>query len=114
MENLGELPGRGHRTGHAAAIPLADKAETRTSQENIEISPHLIPGGFGTRQETNNAGHPLAPGNGLGDEFDTRAAGFLALQPWATIAALDDDGRVWTSLLTGAPVSPRTLPVATF
>lgn len=40
-------------------------------------------------------------GNGLGSTFDSRAAAFLGLQPWAVLAALDRDGRVWTSLLHG-------------
>src|SRR5262245_7163263 len=40
-------------------------------------------------------------GNGLGSTFDSRAAVFLAEQPWAVIAALDRNGRVWSSLLHG-------------
>ena len=40
-------------------------------------------------------------GNGLDSAFDSRAAVFLGLQPWAVIAALDGDGRVWASLLHG-------------
>ena len=40
-------------------------------------------------------------GNGLNSTFDSRATVFLARQPWAVIAALDRDGRVWTSLLHG-------------
>src|SRR5262249_61703348 len=39
--------------------------------------------------------------NGLGSTFDPRAAAFLGQQPWAAIAALDGEGRVWTSLLHG-------------
>ena len=41
-------------------------------------------------------------GNGLRGEFDARAASFLAQPPWAVIAALDREGRVWASLLNGA------------
>jgi predicted pyridoxine 5'-phosphate oxidase superfamily flavin-nucleotide-binding protein len=39
--------------------------------------------------------------NGLASAFDSRAATFLGLQPWAAIAALDGAGVVWTSLLHG-------------
>ena len=40
-------------------------------------------------------------GNGLDSAFDSRAAAFLRRQPWVVMAALDSDGRVWTSLLHG-------------
>jgi uncharacterized protein len=40
-------------------------------------------------------------GNGLDGTFDSRTAAFLGLQPWAVIAALDRDGRVWASPLHG-------------
>ena len=40
-------------------------------------------------------------GNGLGTSFDSRATAFLAEQTWATIAALDGRGRIWSSVLHG-------------
>src|SRR5712692_6968039 len=54
--------------------------------------------------------------NGLGSEFDARAASFLALQRWAVIAALDRERLLWASLLHGKPGllqvrGPRTLNV---
>ena len=54
--------------------------------------------------------------NGLGSEFDARAASFLALQRWAVIAATDRKHLLWASLLHGKPGflqvrDPRTLNV---
>lgn len=42
-------------------------------------------------------------GNGLGTQFDDRAARFLAQQPWAILAARDPAGALWVSLLHGPP-----------
>src|SRR6266446_4284253 len=55
--------------------------------------------------------------NGLGSEFDGRAASFLALQRWAVIVALDREHLLWASLLHGKPGflqvrDPRTLNIA--
>ena len=40
-------------------------------------------------------------GSGLGSEFDSRVADFLAQQLWVLVAGLDRAGRVWTSPLCG-------------
>src|SRR5262249_48555910 len=55
-------------------------------------------------------------GNGLRTEFDTRAARFLAQQPWAVLAARDDEEQLWVTSLHGSPgflvvPDPRTLQV---
>jgi len=41
-------------------------------------------------------------GNGLGTAFGPRETLFLAEQPWVVIAALDNVGRVWSSVLHGS------------
>ncbi|MFF9863857.1 pyridoxamine 5'-phosphate oxidase family protein [Streptomyces sp. NPDC013953] len=66
---------------------------------------------FGVRELADHVGRSIGPG------IRPVAAAFLELQPMLVLGAADDEGRVWSSLLTGAPgfvraTGPHSVSVA--